>query len=228
MCFSGTADVIGGIAIGAVGVDVLRHVSNRREQLALAALPILFAAHQLDEAVVWFSLEGRAPWSLGRVALWLYLLFAFVVLPVYVPLAVRRVEAAGIRRRCMAPFVGLGAAVSLVLLFAMLEGPVTARLAPHHLAYGTSLPAGGLITSAYVLATCGTLLLSSRRPVLAFGAVNLVAVAVLARLTTDGFASMWCAWAAVSSLALATHLRFPPVADVDVPPGSAPRLTEPL
>jgi hypothetical protein len=109
----------------------------------------------------------------------------------------------------------------------MFKGPVTARLAPHHLAYGTSLPAGGLITSAYVLATCGALLLSSRRPVRAFGAVNLVAVAVLARLTTDGFASMWCAWAAVSSLALAIYLRFPPVADLDVPPGATPRLTEP-
>ena len=210
MCFSATADVVGGVVLGAVGIDVVRHASGRREQLALASLPLLFAAHQLDEAVVWSSLEGHLPASLGRVALWIYLLFAFVVLPVYVPLAVRSAEPAGVRRRWMTVFVLIGTAVSTVLLIAMLQGPVTVRLAPHHLAYGTSLHAGFVITAAYVVATCGALLLSSRRAVVAFGVVNLLAVAVLARLTTDGFASIWCAWAAVTSLALAMHMRFPP------------------
>ena len=39
------------------------------------------------------------------------------------------------------------------------------------------------------------------------GIVNLVAVAVIAKLTVSGFASVWCAWAAVSSGAIALHLR---------------------
>ena len=40
-----------------------------------------------------------------------------------------------------------------------------------------------------------------------FGVVNLVAVAVLANLTIDGFASLWCAWAAVTAGFIALHLR---------------------
>lgn len=209
MCFSPAADVVGGLVVGAVGIDVVRHAAGRRNQLAIAALPLLFAVHQLDEALVWFGLQGRVPSSLGRVALWIYLGFAFVVLPVYVPFAVRRSEPAGPRRRWMVIFLLIGAVVSTVLLVAMLQGPVTVRLAPHHLAYGTSLHAGAVITAAYVIATCGALLLSSRRHVVGFGVANLVAVAVLARLTTDGFASIWCAWAAVTSVALAVHMRSP-------------------
>jgi hypothetical protein len=42
------------------------------------------------------------------------------------------------------------------------------------------------------------------------GAVNLVAVAKLAKLAVDGFASLWCGWAAVTSGAIALHLRYGP------------------
>lgn len=37
--------------------------------------------------------------------------------------------------------------------------------------------------------------------------MNLVAVAVIARLTLDGFAAVWCGWAAITSLAIAVQLR---------------------
>ncbi|EFC79974.1 hypothetical protein [Parafrankia sp. EUN1f] len=40
-----------------------------------------------------------------------------------------------------------------------------------------------------------------------FGAVNLAAVGLLAWLETDAVTSLWCAWAAVTSIAVAVHLR---------------------
>ena len=36
----------------------------------------------------------------------------------------------------------------------------------------------------------------------------LIAVVIIARLTISGFASVWCAWAAVSSAAITLHCRF--------------------
>jgi hypothetical protein len=105
-------------------------------------------------------------------------------------------------------FAVLGAAVAGVLLAAMLRGPVTASLGARHIAYTTDLHAGGLVVAAYVLATCGSLILSSYRDVAVFGVVNLIAVAVFARLAVDGFASLWCAWAAVAACAFAVHLRY--------------------
>jgi hypothetical protein len=207
VCFSPQGDLIGGIVVGAIGIDVIRHVDWRREQLALAALPLLLAAHQLDETFVWWGLQGHVPAGVGRVAMWVYLLFAFVVLPVYVPIAVWRLEPPGRRRTAMVPFIAVGTVVSVVLLATMVKGPVTASLGNYHVSYGTGLHAGFGIVVAYVVATCGSLLFSSVRIVAVFGLVNLAAVAVLAHLAISGFASLWCAWAAVTSAVIAVHVR---------------------
>ena len=98
MCFSAQADVLGGVVVGAIGVDTIRHVRRRRGHVLIAALPLLLAWHQLDEAFVWWGLQGHVSAGVGRVATWLYLLFAFVVLPVYIPAAVLALEPPGRRR----------------------------------------------------------------------------------------------------------------------------------
>ncbi len=207
MCFSPQADLVGGVAIGAIGVDVVRHVHRRRDHMALAALPLLLGAHQLDEAFVWWGQQGHVPSPVGRVALWVYLLIAFAVLPVFVPLAVRAIEPNRRRRMLMVPFVVIGAGVAAWLVVAMVRGPVGVAVRPYHLAY-TIKPGHGLIViTLYVVACCGTLLVSGYRHVVVFGVVNLVAVAVIAKLTVDGFASVWCGWAAVTSGVVALHMR---------------------
>jgi hypothetical protein len=134
-------------------------------------------------------------------------LFAFVFLPVYVPSAVLALEPPGRRRVTMAVFVALGAVVSTVLLAAMIRGPVTAKLGHFHLSYAIHRGAGLVIVTAYIAATCGALLLSGYRHIALYGIINLIAVILLARLAIDGFASLWCGWAAVTSCAIALHLR---------------------
>jgi hypothetical protein len=208
MCLSAQADLLGGVVIGAIGIDAVRHVGTRRDHLPLAALPLILAFHQLDEAFVWWGLQGHVAESVGQIATWIYLLIAFVLLPVYLPLAVLCLEPRGRRRQAMVALTGLGVVVSGVLLAGMIAGPVTAELGDHQVNYDTGLRSAGLFVLPYVAATCGALLLSGFRDVALFGAVNLVAVVVLARLTIDGFASLWCAWAAVSSAAFALWLRF--------------------
>ena len=208
MCFSPQADLIGGGVIGVIGIDVVRHVDSRRDHLALAALPLILGFHQVVEAFVWLSKQGHLPSAVGTVAMWVYLLIAFVLLPVFVPVAVVLFEPTTRRRRLMAPFVVIGAIVSVTLLVAMVRGPVGVTMRPYHLAYSVQLGGAGLlIVSLYVAAVCGALLLSGFRHVVIFGVVNLVAVIVIAKLTVDGFASVWCGWAAVTSGVIALHMR---------------------
>ncbi len=208
MCFSPQADIVGGVVICAIGVDAVRHVRQRREFLALAWIPLLLGAHQFIEALVWLWLQGHVPRGIGHVALWAYLLIAFVVLPVFVPLAVIALEPTRRSKWMMAPFASVGAVIAVLLLAAMIRGPVSVRLAPYHLSYGIRVPDGFLIVALYVVAVCGPLLLSGYRNVAVFGIVNLVAVIIIARLTISGFASVWCGWAALSSGAIALHCRF--------------------
>jgi hypothetical protein len=207
MCFSPQADLVGGVVIGAIGIDVLRHVDGQRRYMPLAALPLIFAVHQLDEAFVWWGLQGHVSATIGSVATWIYLLIAFVLLPVYVPTAVLVTEPPGRRRRIIGAFVALGVGVSALLFAAMLTGPVTATLADWHVSYGTGIPAAFWVVTAYVAATCGALLFSGNQRLAVFGLVNLVAAAAIAVIAAEGLASLWCAWAAVASAAFAVHLR---------------------
>ncbi len=208
MCFSPQADLVGGLVITAIGVDAVRHIRQRREFTVLAWLPVLLGAHQFIEALVWLWLQGHVPRGVGHVALWAYLLIAFVVLPVLVPLAVIMLEPTRRRKWMMVPFASIGTVIAVVLFAAMVRGPIGVELAPYHLSYSIRIPDGLLIVALYVVAVCGPLLVSGYRNVAIFGVVNLVAVIIIARLTISGFASVWCGWAAVSSAAITLHCRF--------------------
>jgi hypothetical protein len=208
MCFSPQADLVGGLAISAIGVDVVRHVHRRRDKMALAALPLILGAHQLDEAFVWWGQQGHVPSAVGRVALWIYLLIAFVLLPIFVPLAVCALEPTKRRKLLMTPFIAIGVGVAVWLLVVMVRGPIGVTIHPYHLAYSVKLSHGLLVITLYVIACCGTLLVSGYRHVAFFGMLNLIAVIVIAKLTVDGFASVWCGWAAVTSGVIALHMRF--------------------
>ena len=206
MCFSPEADLVGAVAVGVVGVDTLRQVHERRE-LPLAAVPALFAGHFFIETFVWWGLDGQVPWSVGRAATWLYLFIALVVVPCVVPIAVMLVEPDARRRKWMIGFCTVGCTVALIMLFALLSGPFSARMENHCIRYETQLPFGGQLTALYVLGTCGVLLLSSSRRILAFGVANLVVVIALAWLMANALISLWCAWAAITSIVIDLRLR---------------------
>lgn len=208
MCFSPQGDLVGGLVVTGIGIDACRHLRGRNNQLLLATTPLLLGAHQIDESLVWWGLQGHVPHSVGRVATLVYLVVALVVVPVLVPMAIWKLEHTRRRQWLIAPFVALGAGVAAVLGVQMLRGPVTVTQGSHHLAYSIGLHQGTLIIGVYVLATCGSLLFSGYRHVVIFGFANVVAVAVLARLTADGFASLWCFYAAIASGAISLHMRF--------------------
>jgi hypothetical protein len=192
-------DFVSGAVIGVVGVATLAKVQHPRE-IPLAALPLAFAVHQVAEGFVWLGLEGRVPRSLGDFALHVYVLYAWALLPIVAPLSVALVEDDEGRRRLMYGFVGLGAVVSGYLLQAIVRESVSARIVEHTIRYHGVGGLAGAATVLYVVAICGTLLLSSHRRIVWFGMINLVAVIVIAWVQADALTSLWCTWAAVVSV----------------------------
>jgi hypothetical protein len=206
VCLSAEVDLVAGLVIGAAGIDALRHAEDRR-QVVVAALPVLLGAHQLIEAVAWWGLEGRVPATAGDVAVWIYLLLAFGVLPLFVPIAIALLEPDLARMRAIRHLAVMGGAVSLALVSTMIRGPVEAAIGGRYIAYDIGLSHVGWVIAAYVAATCSALLMSSHQVIVRFGMFNVVAVAVLTWLNTSGFASLWCAWAAIASMGIAFGLR---------------------
>ena len=199
MCFSAEADFVSGVLVSGVGVATLTKVEHPRE-LALGALPLAFGLHQIVEGFVWLGLDGHADESTSDFAAYLYLAFAWVLLPFLVPLAIRLVEPDPGRRRLMTPFVALGAVVGLYLFASMVENGVTAHIVERTIQYGGAGDFAILATALYVLATCVPPLVSSHRGIVWFGALDLLAVGVIAWAQADGLTSLWCLWAAVVSV----------------------------
>jgi hypothetical protein len=207
MCFSADGDLAGGVVVFAIGVDALRHLRGRKEYLVIAALPLVLGLHQIDEAFVWWGLQGHVSAHVGRVAMWIYLLFALVALPVLAPVLVMTLEKTPTGRRRIAPFLVIGMGTSVLLLVAMLSTTPSSHLGHFHIAYSIGLRDGIPIIGLYIIATCGSMLASGFRHVVWFGFANLVAVVVLARLCADGFTSLWCFYAALASGGIALYLR---------------------
>ncbi|HEY2330410.1 MAG TPA: DUF6629 family protein [Acidimicrobiales bacterium] len=206
MCFSPQADLSAALVVGAIGLDAVRRARNPAERL-LASVPLVLAGHQFVEAFVWWGLEGDLPRAVWRSAVYLYVMIAFGVVPVLVPLAVQLLEPPShrVQARIM---TAIGSGVAVVLVRAMLRGPVEATIEGHHVAYWVDLSTwAGVIIVLYVVATCGSLLLSSHAAIRWFGIGNLVAVILLGWLAETAFVSLWCALAAVTSVAVEAYLR---------------------
>jgi hypothetical protein len=206
LCFSPEADLVTGIVVSGVGIDALRRVPCRR-YLPLAALPLLLGLHQVIEAFAWWGVRGDLPRQVGETAVWVYLAIALVVVPAFVPAAFRSAEADAGRRARLFPFVLLGVAVAAALLPGLFNSGVGGEAACRYIAYDTGVNYSGYVFPFYVAATCLPMLLASSRRLVFFGMANLVVVALLGWLLASGVISLWCAWAAVSSVILNLEVR---------------------
>lgn len=205
MCFSPEADVVAAVVISAIAVDAIRH--NRTARTApLALLPALFAVHSLSSAFVWWGLAGDVPPGLGAAATSFYLGIAFVLLPVFVPIAVLLIEPSGWRRPALVALGLAGAYASVVFAMGLLDGRGGAVACNYYLDFGIT-GASSAAGAMYVVATCGALLLSGERPLVIWGITNAVIVGFLALVQGAGLPSLWCFWAACSSAVIAWYLR---------------------
>ncbi len=204
MCFSPEADFVSGAVVGLIGVATLTQVERPRE-IPLAALPLAFALHQVAEGFVWLGLQGRVGAATGDVALHAYLGFAWVLLPFLAPLSILLIEPDRRRRRAMAGLTALGGAVGCYLLLGIARDIVTATIAHHTIQYHGVGGATDAVTVLYIVATCGTFVLSSYRRIVVFGLANLAAVGVIAWVQSNALTSLWCAWAAVVSVLIFLH-----------------------
>lgn len=182
----------------------LREVRRRRE-LPFALLPAIFALHQFLEVAVWAGLDGDVSPGVANLAMRAYLFIAWPLLPTYVPLAVLMLEPWQARRR-VAPFLGLGVVVSAYLAFVVLANPVEVIRHAHGLEYATVVHYPVVWAVLYITAVIGAPLMSGYRSIVAFGALNLAGLVLVALFYTQAFASLWCVFAAASSVLILVHM----------------------
>ncbi len=204
MCFSATANFVGSAVLGAVGVATLTKVKHRRE-LLFAALPALFAVHQFIEGFVWLGLDGILSPVVAHNMGAAFMLYAQGLLPFLLPLSVLLFEPDVKNRRRMLPFVVLGAATTLYVLWALTAYPLQVYVKGNSIVYINRATNNTAVAVLYVIATCGSLFFSKIRMMVIFGAVNLAILLVVMEFKRYAFTSLWCAYAAVGSVIILAY-----------------------
>ncbi|MFL6061493.1 MAG: DUF6629 family protein [Marmoricola sp.] len=205
MCFSPEMDLAAGVVITGVGIEALRH-TRTRAQVALASLPLLLGAHQLVETFVWWELRDQVCHRAGGIAARTYLFIALFLVPIAVPLAFASLRWG--RTRAYDMFFLLAGVISGIGgLVALVDGPVGRRIVGHHITYSVHQHGTTVLFALYVIATCGPGLAARSHPLQAFGIANLAAVVLLVWLARSAVVSLWCVWAAFTSVLISVYLR---------------------
>lgn len=204
MCFSATANFVGSGVLGAVGVVTLTRVKHRRE-LLFASLPVLFAIHQFIEGFVWLGLDGVLSQAVAHDMGAAFMLYAQGLLPFLLPLSVLLFEPNATSRRRMLPFLVLGGATTLYILWALTAFPLQLYIQKNSLVYINQATNNTAIAVLYVIATCGALFFSKIRMMVIFGAANLAILLAVMEFKRYAFTSLWCAYAAVASVIILAY-----------------------
>jgi hypothetical protein len=204
VCFSATANFVGSGVLGAVGVVTLTRVRHRRE-LLFAALPTLFAIHQFVEGFVWLGLDGILSPAVAHDMGAAFMLYAQGLLPCLLPLSVVMFEPTAKSRRRMLPFLVLGGATTLYILWALTAFPLELYVRGNSIVYINQATNNRAVAVFYVIATCGTLFFSKIRMMVAFGAANLVILLAVMVVKHYAFTSLWCAYAAIASVIILAY-----------------------
>lgn len=204
MCFSAAANFVGSGVLGTVGVVTLTKVKHRRE-LLFASLPTLFAVHQFIEGFVWLGLDGILSPVVTHNMGAAYMLYAQGLLPFLLPLSVLFFEPTNKSRRRMVPFLVIGAATGLYVLWALTAYPTQIYVRDNSIVYINQATNNMAVAVLYVIATCGSLFFSKIRAMVVFGVANLTILLVVDAIKRYAFTSIWCAYAAVASVIILVY-----------------------
>ncbi len=203
MCFSATASFGAGVVLSAVGVASLKQ-AQQPSHLPFAGIPLIFAAQQMAEGVVWLSLTNTDFAPAQQAATYSFLFFATILWPMWVPWAILLLEKQPGQRTLLKVLTGAGVLVGLYLAYCMVAFSVLPKIVGHHILYDKAYPASlrPFADGLYALAGILPAFISTVRRMWVFGTgivASLVGTAIFYQLHVI---SVWCFFAALISITI--------------------------
>lgn len=199
MCFSASASFIASGVLAIIGALCIK-TNHTKKVLPLDCIPLLFSVQQASEGLLWLSIDNQ--WTyLHQVMPYIFLLFASLVWPILIPIAIMIIEPSYLRRHCLMLFVMLGIILALSLYgFILLHG-VQAQALGCHIYYQIPVPENMSMAAsvAYVLATIVPFFVSSLPAMWLFGIALVISYIISYIWYMQHFVSVWCFFAALLS-----------------------------
>jgi hypothetical protein len=201
MCFSAGASFGASAIIGTIGIITLKKTKTTNE-IPFASIPLLFAVQQAAEGMVWIGLSSGNSESWKHFPVYIFLIFAQVVWPVWIPFSVSRLENDRTRGTTIKAILGMGGCTSLYLLYCMIVYNVKAEIHSEHILYTLSFPAAytWMTSVFYFVPTVVTLFISSVKRVRLLGLAVLISFVFSKIYFTEHLISVWCFFAGILSI----------------------------
>ena len=207
MCFSAAASFGASAILSGVGILATRQVTEPKQR-AFAAIPFIFAIQQLTEGFVWLSLT-QASWAeWTRPSSFIFLFFAEVLWPMWVPFAMLLLEKDQRTRRVLRIIFGLGFIFGMHTLYYLLLNTYDVRIADHHVLYKLYFPLTFVVFTwiAYGIGTVMPAFLSSATNMWVFGLPMALSFLVTLFFYPSYVISVWCFFAALMSVFVVVQL----------------------
>lgn len=213
MCFSAGASFGAGIVLSAIGAATLSEAKTPAEKF-FGCIPLLFATQQCSEGLLWLALSNPAYAEWKQFGTYGFLIFAYTVWPVWLPIALTWLEQDRRRRKMLLFLGGIGIAVSGYFLYCLFTFSIQVTIADLHIAYKPDFPLSlkYISITLYAIATILPSFVSSRKRMWTLGVTLIVSYGFTFLVYTNHIVSVWCFFATLISVAVwvvlrAMHLR---------------------
>lgn len=201
MCFSATASFISSAVLVTTGA-VAMHRARKTPYYLLALIPLLFGIQQFSEGFVWLSLQQEQFTRYLQISAIGFVFFAWVIWPMYVPIAIRYLEPKVNKRKGMNYLVVVGLLLSGVLFYGLFWVGVAPEITGHSISYKipVSKLAINILSVVYLVCTIVPQVISSQKRVWVLGFSTLVLFVIAKIFFAHALLSVWCMFCAISSL----------------------------
>jgi hypothetical protein len=195
MCFSATASFTASATLLICSLFTL-HRAQRSQQM-IAAIPLLFALQQGCEGFIW---QGFMAGTYPSIAVMCYLIFVYIVWPLWVPLSLRSIATPSEVQALRFPLL-IGCIIGIVSAAILLTYPITAIIEHHHIRYSAPLPSwlDVLGTFLYLIATLAPFFMVKQWYAACMGIVLSLSYIVTILFFHHYLLSVWCFFATTIS-----------------------------
>lgn len=203
MCFSANASFGAGVVLTVIGVASIKK-THHPSQLLFASIPFIFGVQQLSEGVLWLSIPNPKYFQIQKIFTYVYLFFAQVVWPIWVPIAILLLEKFQTRKNLQRALLVAGLIVGIYLAFCLFAFDVTASISGKHISYTQIYPPAlkYYVIVFYGLATVFTPFCSHIKHMWLLGTTIMISYVITAIFYQHYILSVWCFFSSIISLSI--------------------------
>jgi hypothetical protein len=200
MCFSTNASFVASAILVVVGVASIKKI-QMPSQVMFACIPIVFSFQQFIEGFVWITLTNNNYTDWQNIPIYIFVIFAQVVWPIWVPLSFLLIEKNINRKKALSIIVGIGSLLSLYHLYCLIFYNASATITPNHIYYVLDFPKEifFILNCFYLLTIIIPPFVSSTKRMSIFGVLLLISFLISKLYFNDYIISVWCFFAALIS-----------------------------